>query len=104
MEEFIQSLYRYICFTGPSIYDVHTKIGFLTLPLPVHMRPHEPYPLVEVHMTAEKNDRFSWKSFGFWVSGRQIFYISSAKISDDRSFSDFFHKKILFPHVNRVKF
>jgi len=27
---------------GPSIYDVHMKIGFLTPPPLVHMRPHEP--------------------------------------------------------------
>src|SRR6218665_1151478 len=28
---------------GPSTYDVHKKIGFLT-PSPVHMRPYEPDP------------------------------------------------------------
>src|SRR6218665_3597433 len=70
-------------FKGPSIYDVQTKIGFLTPP-PSFTHPHEPDPLVDVHTPFEKMTS-SRKFFGFLVSGRQIFYagISSAKISDD---------------------
>src|SRR6218665_191312 len=37
-EQLRQNLYK-----GPSIYDVHKKITFLTPP--VHMRPHGPDPL-----------------------------------------------------------
>ena len=54
------------------------KLGFWP-PSPVHMslppcgRPH----------AVRENDLFSRKFLGFWVSGRNIFYISSAKISDD---------------------
>jgi len=45
---------------GLSIYDVHTKIGFLT-PSPLNMRPHEPDPLVDVLMPSEKMTRFRQK-------------------------------------------
>jgi len=34
---------------GPSIYDVHKNQVFDPLP-PVYMRPHDPDPLVDVHM------------------------------------------------------
>src|SRR6218665_3300989 len=57
-------------------------------------------PLVDVHIPSEKNDPFSRKFFGFWVSCRQIFYISSAKISDDLLLV-FSFKKIIFSHVKR---
>jgi len=55
---------------GPSIYDVHMRIGFLT-PLPsVHMRPHKPdppAPLVDVHMPSEKMTPFlgNFSDFGY---------------------------------------
>ena len=73
---------------GPSIYDVHTKIGFLANLPPVHMS-LTPSSLVDIHMfkRPSKKDPFSQKFFRFWVSSRQIFYISSAKI---------FHKNSIF--------
>ena len=46
--------YTWSSLKGPSIYDVHKKISFFT-PSPVHMRPHLPDPLVDVHMRSTWN-------------------------------------------------
>src|SRR6218665_4200363 len=69
---------------GPSIYDVHTKIGFLApFPCP-HASTCEPDPPCGRPHAVQNNYPFSWNFFGFWVSGRQILYISLANISNHR--------------------
>ena len=100
-KESLLDIHLLLSYEGPLIYDVRTKIGVST-PSPVYMRPNEPAdlsPCGRPH-SVRKNDPFSRKFFGFWVSCRQIFYISSAKISDDLLLV-FSFKKIIFSHVKR---
>src|SRR6218665_223258 len=83
---------------GPSIYDVHTKIGFLTPPLCPHAStPHEPDPLLDVHMASEKMTPFLGNFLDFGYLAGKLSIISAAKISFFSLFT-----KIQILHVNRV--
>jgi len=61
---------------GPSIFDVHTKIGFLT-PSPVYMRPqHEPDPPLWTSICRPKKlPLFSeiFRILGIWPGNFSIF-------------------------------
>src|SRR6218665_3181708 len=88
---------RSACFRGHPFVTSTLKSG-----LPSSPSPHErdPSPLCgrphAVRTCVRKLTLFlgNLKVFGFWVSGRQIFYISSTQISE----------KIYFPHVNHTFF